>query len=131
LPKRRITRQQLGTYIMWQHAKKMRQNPTPTEQLMWDHIRNKIHPYLPEGVFFRRQTQVDRFILDFYCDPAKLAIEVDGTAHKGSEWKDKCRDNRLQKYFGVRTVRVKASTVYSHEIDHLCEAVVKIINVKV
>jgi very-short-patch-repair endonuclease len=125
--KRKITRQQLSTYIMWQRAKKMRRNPTPTEQIMWDHIRNKIHPHLPTGFFFRRQIQIDRFILDFYCDNAKLAIEVDGSAHNGSEWKDKCRDNRLQKYFGIRTVRVQAATVYSGEIDNVCEAIVKII----
>jgi very-short-patch-repair endonuclease len=33
------------------------------------------------GYKFRRQHPLDRYILDFYCPTAKLAIELDGGGH--------------------------------------------------
>jgi len=35
------------------------------------------------GAKFRRQVPFDRFVVDFYCHAAKLAIELDGKQH---EW---------------------------------------------
>ena len=32
-------------------------------------------------VRFRRQQPIDNFIADFYCYPAKLIIEIDGSQH--------------------------------------------------
>ena len=46
-------------------------------------------------------------IVDFYVPEAKLAIEVDGGAHRGRETYDALRDRYLAMY-GVRTLRVKA-----------------------
>jgi len=33
------------------------------------------------GFKFRRQHALDKFIADFYCDEARLAVEVDGGQH--------------------------------------------------
>jgi very-short-patch-repair endonuclease len=34
---------------------------------------------------FRRQVTCDRYILDFYCAAAKLAVELDGSQHYDPE----------------------------------------------
>ncbi len=54
----------------------MRHNPTPAEDLLWQHLRNS-----QLGVRFRRQHSIDRYIVDFYCAEASLVIEVDGPIH--------------------------------------------------
>jgi very-short-patch-repair endonuclease len=52
------------------------------------------------------------FVLDFYCDRAKLAIEVDGYHHglDGAHERDEARDARVEAR-GVRTLRIPASEV--------------------
>src|SRR5690606_19064489 len=37
---------------------------------------NRIH-----GVRFRSQHPIHRYIVDFYCHPVKLVIEIDGDSH--------------------------------------------------
>ncbi|MBQ9459175.1 MAG: endonuclease domain-containing protein [Oscillospiraceae bacterium] len=56
-------------------AKELRKNMTREERHLWyDYLRN--YP-----MRFRRQEVIGRFIVDFYCDTAKLAIELDGSQH--------------------------------------------------
>ncbi len=58
-------------------ARGMRANPTGAEACLWERIRkNKI------GYRFQRQIALWGFIVDFYCPIARLAIEVDGSAHE-------------------------------------------------
>ena len=53
-------------------AQELRRNMTAQEKRLW-------YGYLREyPVQFRRQKQIDRFIVDFYCAAARLVIEVDG-----------------------------------------------------
>jgi len=59
----------------------LRKNQTPAEKLIWSKLRNK---YM-SGFKFFRQYSVGRYILDFYCPQAKLAIEIDGGHHGKSE----------------------------------------------
>ena len=56
---------------------------------------------------FRRQVVLANTIVDFFAPEARLAIEVDGSAHDGHEARDRGRDAFLAGY-GVRTLRVKA-----------------------
>jgi very-short-patch-repair endonuclease len=58
-------------------ARVLRKNMTPAESILWDHLRRKAL----EGYRFRRQHPAGRFILDFYCHPLRLAIELDGSVH--------------------------------------------------
>jgi very-short-patch-repair endonuclease len=44
---------------------------------------------------FNRQKPLDRYIVDFYCKPLKLVIEVDGSYH--FEEVQKIKDNERQK----------------------------------
>ena len=56
-------------------AKEMRENMTSQEQHLWfGFLRNS-------PVRFRRQSVIYHYIADFYCDKAKLVIEVDGAQH--------------------------------------------------
>ena len=56
-------------------AKQMRCNMTPQEQHLWYGLLSR-YP-----VRFRRQAVIYHYIADFYCDRAKLVIEVDGAQH--------------------------------------------------
>jgi len=56
-------------------AKQMRRNMTAQEQHLWYGLLSG-YP-----VRFRRQAVIYHYIADFYCDKAKLVIEVDGAQH--------------------------------------------------
>ena len=56
-------------------AQELRKNMTKEERKLWYEYLNH-YPYR-----FRRQVTVGRFILDFYCAAAQLAIELDGSQH--------------------------------------------------
>ena len=73
-------------------ARQMRAEPTLAERKLWKHIRGlKLN-----GIKFRRQHIINRFIVDFYCPEAKLVVEVDGEIHKKQKSLDRQRDNFLQ-----------------------------------
>ncbi len=55
-------------------ARQMRTQPTPAEDILWQHLRNR----QLLGYKFRRQHSIERFIVDFFCNQAGLVIEVDG-----------------------------------------------------
>jgi len=54
--------------------KKLRQNQTEAEKLLWSQLRNKRF----YGVKFFRQYSIGHYILDFYSPAFRLAIELDG-----------------------------------------------------
>ena len=58
------------------NAKRLRKQMTPPEIALWLALRSN-----EAGLRFRRQHAAGRYVLDFYCAPARLAIEVDGEAH--------------------------------------------------
>jgi very-short-patch-repair endonuclease len=73
-------------------GKVLRKRPTDAEQLLWKHLRMK----QMEGLKFRRQQPVDKYIVDFVCFEKRLIIEVDGGQHAVEGNKDKERDTYLQ-----------------------------------
>jgi len=81
---------------------------TPSEIALWRVLRaNRFH-----GLRFRRQHPFGRDILDFCCDRAKLAVEVDGGVHQheGQMMQDAARDGWVAQQ-GVRTLRLPARLV--------------------
>ena len=63
-------------------------------------------------VRFRRQEIIKSFIVDFYCDKAKLAVELDGSQHYEEKVKlyDEERTKRLSE-FGILIIRFSNSDV--------------------
>jgi very-short-patch-repair endonuclease len=74
------------------------------EALLWRGLRREAL-----GRRFRRQHPIGVYVLDFYCDRAKLAVEIDGEAHNlaGAPERDARRDAWLAAR-GVRTLRLPA-----------------------
>ena len=58
-------------------ARSLRKRPTWAEKLMWSWLRDRRF----NNYKFRRQQPVGRFYLDFYCEEAHLAVELDGSGH--------------------------------------------------
>lgn len=57
--------------------RKLRENQTPTEQILWHELRSR----QLNGLKFRRQHHFGKYIADFYCPEIKLIVEVDGDVH--------------------------------------------------
>lgn len=81
-------------------AKKLRQNMTLAEVLLWNQLKQK----QMLGYDFDRQRPIDNYIVDFYCKALMLAIEIDGESHLDKEVKDQVRQERLES-LGVRFLR--------------------------
>ena len=57
-----------------------------------------------DGLKFRRQHPVGRFIVDFYCPDARLVVEIDGGVHADQVDYDAARAEALVER-GYRVVR--------------------------
>lgn len=62
---------------LYQYGRELRQELTGAEKLLWAELRNK----KLNGLKFRRQHPIDKFVADFYCHEKKLVIELDGGVH--------------------------------------------------
>jgi leucyl-tRNA synthetase len=69
-----------NSHLLIHHAKEMRKNPTESEKILWEQIRNK---NLEDK--FRQQHLIGDYIVDFVCLSKKLIIEVDGDYHTTKE----------------------------------------------
>ena len=58
-------------------ARTLRKQPTWAEKLVWRWLRARRF----SGYKFRRQHPVGKYSLDFFCEEARLAIELDGGQH--------------------------------------------------
>lgn len=73
-------------------ARQMRAEPTPAEHRLWQRLRKR----QVQGVKFRRQVAIERFIVDFCCFDMRLIIEVDGLIHQYSQDQDAIRQEYLE-----------------------------------
>ncbi len=83
-------------------ARSLRQQPPDAEQRMWSLLRDR--RFLSRK--FRRQYLFPPYVLDFYCDELKLAVELDGGQHAGetASAMDELRSGYLRKK-GIQVVR--------------------------
>jgi very-short-patch-repair endonuclease len=95
-----ITKQKINP-VKLKRAKEFRRNMTPVEKRLWDRLRNN----RLEGVRFRRQQVIRGFITDYYCNPAKLVVEIDGGIHKYTREQDEERE-KIIKEMGIRVIRI-------------------------
>ena len=73
----------------------MRRNQTEAEKRLWGYLRGSGH----QGWKFKRQAPLGPYYVDFFCERAKLVIEVDGVTH--SEDSEIAYDNVRTKYLGA------------------------------
>ena len=98
-------------------AREQRLKLTQSEQLLWSGLRNKqLHGYR-----FRCQHPIHRYILDFYCHKAMLAIEIDGDIHKYQKSYDNYRDDFIAS-IGITTLRFSDKEVLN-EIDDVIDQI--------
>ncbi|WBL41314.1 endonuclease domain-containing protein [Algoriphagus halophytocola] len=79
---------------IFRRARELREQMTPAERVLWEKLRaNRLN-----GLHFRRQHPISKFIVDFYCHKFQLVIELDGEIHqeKDQQQRDKGREEDLQ-----------------------------------
>ncbi len=82
---------------------------TPAERELWSVLRrNQL-----DGLHFRRQQPIGRFIVDFYCESARLAVELDAPAHDLRARLDRKRDQELEQA-GVKVLRILNENIFEH-----------------
>ncbi|MBN3582554.1 DUF559 domain-containing protein [Algoriphagus aestuarii] len=89
---------------IFRRAKELRSRLTPAESVLWERIRAK----RLNGLHFRRQHPISKYILDFYCHQFQIGIELDGEIHDQSD--QKLRDMERQKdlnALGIYILRFK------------------------
>jgi len=100
-------------------GRRLRSNLTDAEKLLWQKLRRgQIN-----GLVFNRQKPIGNYIADFYCDKAKLIIEIDGGQHYEEQniEKDKIREE----YFlgiGLRVIRFTNLNILKN-IDNVVEKI--------
>ncbi len=89
-------------------AQRFRRELTLPEVLLWLNLKGR----RLNGLHFRRQHPIGPYILDFYCDDRRLAVEVDGEQHALGDHpeRDVVRDGWLAER-GIATLRITARDV--------------------
>lgn len=75
---------------------------------MWLHLRDR----QVGGMRFRRQHAIERFVLDFYCPEARLAVEIDGGIHEEQVERDAARSEVLRQH-RIRVIRFANDDVWN------------------
>jgi very-short-patch-repair endonuclease len=81
-------------------SRELRKNQTDAEKKLWSVLRSR----QLNGIKFRRQFSIDRYILDFYAPEYKIAIEADGGQHYTDE--GVLQDNVRTKDLDVQGIRL-------------------------
>lgn len=88
-------------------AKAQRREMTLPEVILWHRLRRR-----GLGHHWRHQHPAGAYSLDFYCDAAKLCVEVDGEAHgRGDQPERDARRDAWLAANGVFTLRIPAAEV--------------------
>jgi valyl-tRNA synthetase len=111
-------KQQISAQII-KRARELRQNATDAENLIWSLLRNR----QLSNFKFRRQHAFGNYILDFFCQEAKLVIELDGGQHADDDQsqRDQERTKNLEAE-GLRVIRF-----WNHEVLAETETVLETI----
>jgi len=100
-------------------ARQLRNNSTKAEIKLWTYLRrNQIYNY-----DFHRQKPIDEYIVDFFCNKLKLAIECDGYSHEILEVfeKDVKKTKRLND-LGIYVLRFSDYQIIN-DIDNVLRAI--------
>ena len=97
-----------GTPDAYQRARKLRREMTKPERLLWWALKAD-----KTGFHFRKQHAAGLYVLDFYCDRARLCVEVDGSSHELTTAHDQRRDRYLARW-GILTLRIPTREVLAN-----------------
>ena len=105
-------------------AKNLRKSMTKEERILWYDFLCR----LPLHV--RRQCPIEHYILDFYIEEKKLAIELDGSQHAkpANKEADVIRDETLNK-LGITVLRFRNRDVKKYK-DGVCNVILKHVGLK-
>ena len=100
-------------------ARKERRSGNLPEVMLWRALKQR-----PGGLKFRRQHPIGRYILDFACLSARVAIEVDGIVHDNRDRaeRDRSRDAWLGRQ-GFTVLRIPAAQILE-DCDAVSESIV-------
>ncbi len=104
--------------LIFERAKALRNNMTDAEHILWGHLINN-----QLGIKFKRQHPIAMYIVEFYCHPPKLIIEIDGNIHDKEDMKkaDKEREAHL-KALGLKIIRCRNEEIY-HQIEKVISSI--------
>ncbi len=103
------------------NARSLRKNMPKEERRLWYNFLRHCSPR------FRRQEIVGNYIADFYCDKAKLVLELDGSQHLDAEQLQ--YDMQRTKYFeslGMLVVRYYNTDILSN-FDGVCQNIIALL----
>jgi acetylglutamate kinase len=100
-----------ATPMIFQRAEELRNRMTLAEEKLWHSIR--INEW---RLKFRRQHPIANYVVDFYCHPIKLVIELDGGIHEVEEVKkyDEFREQHLRE-LGLTVLRFKNNEIIENK----------------
>ena len=107
--------------LTFKRARALRRDMSLPEVVLWEELRDG----RLNGLRFRRQHPIGPYILDFYCSPHRLAVEVDGVAHDFAERAQ--HDLRRERWLAERRIRILRFTAADVLDDRLLEGVLTMI----
>jgi very-short-patch-repair endonuclease len=103
----------------YKNAQRLRRGLSLPEKLLWVRLRGA-------ELRFRRQYPIGRYVLDFYCAAAKVAVEIDGAAHDFGDRPQ--RDDERMDWLsseGIEILRIPAKDVLS-DPDAVADALLRL-----
>ena len=102
------------------HAKQLHRNMTPAEVKLWARLR----AHRLEGVHFRNQHAIGKYVVDFCAPRKKLIIELDGSQHLDQEEYDEIRTQYLESQ-GYKVIRFWNTDVMK-DVDSVIRAIMQV-----
>ncbi len=100
-------------------ARQLRNNSTKSEIKLWMCLKGK-QMY---GYDFHRQKPIDEYIVDFFCNKLKLAIECDGYSHEIVEiWEKDNKKTKTLKELGIEVLRFSDEQILK-DIDNVLRVI--------
>jgi len=102
-----------------ERVRKMRRNPTLSEKALWQNLKGKKlfgFRFLRQHLIVYQVTDQECFyyVADFYCNRARLVIELDGGIHDKKEQREKDynRDHIINS-LGLRVLRIRNEELFN------------------
>ena len=103
-----------------QVARELRRNMTIPEKILWHELRNRKlagYKFLRQHpvIYDPGEIPVKFYVLDFYCDSMKSAIELEGGIHKNQLNYD------LKRLYDLKNLGIKVLRIQNHELNDIEE----------